>query len=367
MTYERLNCRLCGGPLFMVLELAPTPLANSFPDKPDSAAERIPLQLMECPECHHVQMKHVADAEVLFSDYKYSTPEAFRPHLEIHARKLMALNTRAARVLEIGSNNNLFVDVLRREGFERVVGVDPASPDERFQRLFTSFFAKEMKEEGWQFDLILANNVFAHIDNLGDVFEGINVLLAPEGSLIFEVQYLPSMMESGTFDMIYHEHHDYHTLNPLVGFLSRHGLVMTDYEFFPVHGGSVRVTAKRTGKAVRPPREHLDWTGFRLKIEEVGRQTRARIGKRNVVAFGATAKACTLIHQLGIADRIAYCFDETPQKQGRFIPGTDIPIVNEMGNAKTLFLTAWNYEEVIRKRFPEMQIITPLLEERKAA
>ena len=371
MIYERLNCRFCGGSLFMTMELAPTPLANDFPLKPDADAERFPLQVMQCPECKHVQLKQVADANVLFSDYKYSTPRAFLPHLESLALKLKERYPNADKVLEIGSNNNLFVDVLRKH-FRAVVGVDPASPDDRFQRLFTSEFARELGWE-WQFHLIVANNVFAHIDDLHDVFAGIEMVLAPEGSLVFEVQYLPAMMESGTFDMIYHEHHDYHTLRPLMKLFQLHQMHMTGFEFIPTHGGSIRVTVNRwgVGKAISPPElplEHLDWEGFARRIEDAKQRTvEALRGFKTVAAFGATAKACTLIHQFGIADRIGYCFDETPQKQKRYIPGTNIRITNSMGSPDALLLTAWNYESVARARFPNLHIINPFAEVLKEA
>lgn len=358
----------------MVLELTPTPLANSFPETPYTG-EKIPLQVMECPECHHVQLKHVADAEVLFSDYKYSTPEAFRPHLEECARKLKVKYPDADKVLEIGSNNGMFVDILRGH-FRAVIGVDPASPDPRYQRLFTPTLAQELKDEGWEFDLIVANNVFAHIDNLHEVFDGIEQILSEQGAVVFEVQYLPAMLAAGTFDMIYHEHHDYHTLRPFNTFLRLHKMEVTDFEMIPTHGGSVRVTARRWGTGYRLsspqyPQEFLDWPNFAAKIEAAKQRTLRELAKvgGKIVAFGATAKACTLIHHFGIADRIAYCYDETPQKKGRYIPGTDIEITDRMGNPEALLLTAWNYEDVARKRWPHLHIINPFQRnvERKAA
>jgi SAM-dependent methyltransferase len=166
--HERLNCRLCGGTLNQVFSLTPTPIANSFPDKPDSDAERYPLDLMQCPECQHVQLKHVFDAETLYGDYKYSTPDAFVPHLERHAKQLKAKYPNADKVLEIGSNNGQFLNILRKH-FRAVVGVDPASDDHRFCHAFSHEFAKELARE-WKFDLIVANNVFAHIDDLQDVY-----------------------------------------------------------------------------------------------------------------------------------------------------------------------------------------------------
>jgi SAM-dependent methyltransferase len=199
-------------------------------------------------------------------------------------------------------------------------------------------------------DLIVANNVFAHIDDLQSVFRGIDKLLKPDGTLIFEVQYLVDLVESGSFDMLYHEHLDYHTLKPFQPFLKAHGLVLTDWEHLPTHGGSIRVTARRRGSECPIPNETLDWEGLRRKI----RCAKERVSHQGpMVAFGAAAKAATLINELGVADQIAYCVDDTAEKQYRYIPGTDIQIlpVERLGNEKVL-MCAWNYEDVIRRRIP---------------
>jgi SAM-dependent methyltransferase len=353
MIYERHDCRMCGGDLRMMLELTPTPLANSFPDKP-YMGEKIPLEVMQCLECDHVQLHHVASAEDLYIEYKYATPTAVRPHLESYAKTLRGMYPKAKTALEIGCNNGLFLDVLKEQGFE-VLGMDPSASGENTIR---GFFGADTAPST-KFDLILANNVFAHIDNLHGAFQGIDKCLSPDGVVVFEVQYLPDMVRAGTFDMIYHEHHDYHTLKPWERFLKRHGLVISWFEFIPAHGGSVRVFCKRPGIGLQLPNEPIDWRAFEKRIEEMKRITQLRLDGRQLKMFGAPAKATTLIHHFGIQGNIFCALDSTPQKQGRYIPGTGIQILQEKDLTREMFLASWNFADVVRKKYPDTRFIVP--------
>jgi SAM-dependent methyltransferase len=319
---------------------------------------RYPLDLMKCSVCEHVQLRHVV-GDLFTADYKYSTPDAFRPHLEALAQQLKKRYSRASRVLEIGSNNGLFLRVLQQAGFQ-VAGCDPVATDAwSIAQPFTSRLARSMLGK---FDIAVALNVFAHIDDLQDVFQGLDSVLAEDGAIVFEVQYLPDLIQRGAFDMIYHEHVDYHTLGPLKGFLRRMGFVMTGWEKTDAHGGSIRVTARRRGAEATLPRESLDWQQLEERVEAARRRLDQAVADHApLVAFGATAKACTLVHQFGIARHIAYCVDDTPQKQGRYIAGTDIQVcpVARLKD-ETVLLTAWNYEEQIRKRIPN-RLVNPFI------
>lgn len=349
---ERLNCRLCDGQLKPVFALKPSPIANSFPDKPDTDCEKYPLELMQC-RCGHVQQRYVLSG--LFKDYKYQTPQTVATYLKPVAERI-AKDYPGARVLEIGCNNGVFLDLLNSMGLD-AYGVDPAADHPRALRMYFSEASAGRLEP---VDVIVANNVFAHIDDLQSVFRGVDRLLKPSGTLIFEVQYLSDLVKSGAFDMIYHEHLDYHTLKPLRPFLRRYDLLMTGWEHIPTHGGSIRVTAKRRGAECQIPDESLDWEGLRQKIEAA----KARVGNGPFVAFGAAAKATTLINELGIADRISYCVDDTPQKQFRYIPGTNIQIRPvSMLKDETVLMTAWNYEKEIRQRIPN-QLVNPFTADR---
>jgi len=363
MIYERLDCRLCGGYVTDVLTLTPTPLANLFPDEP-YAGEKFPLGLKQCGQCKHVQVSHVVrDQEIFNGLYRYETPAALSDAMKVRAKQLREQYKGANTLLEIGANNGLFLHALHDAGFPVVIGIDPSSTDPLVWKLpFNVKSALLVKERIGKVDLIIANNVFAHIDDLRHIFTAIDTVLSPDGALVFEVQYLLPMAKRGAFDMIYHEHRDYHTLGPLSAFLFNCGLVMTDYEIFSAHGGSIRVTAKRGGLAKEPPLEEIYWSAFELAIGREKSALRGLLPKR-IPAFGAPAKAVTLIHHFGLQDRIEYCVDDTKGKQGRYIAGTNIPVVGaevmEKDKPKEMLLLSWNYADIIRKRFPHIDFIVP--------
>lgn len=358
MFAERTTCRLCTGRVRLALSLTPTPIANSFPDTPNSG-ESIPLQLAECEDCGHVQIRHVVADSVLYSSgYKYRTPAAEVPRLTECADRLFSLYR--GPMLEIGSNNGTYLHILHSAGFKPVIGVDPGSDDPLVWKWpFGISCARHVVKRVGKVGLIVANNVFAHINDLNEIFFGIDICLADDGAVVFEVQYFPDMVRSGAFDMIYHEHRDYHTLRPLARFARKHGFVLTEFEHIGTHGGSIRVTLRRDGETPRLPDESIDWRGFEDRILAAKDSTIRRLVGR-VAAFGATAKACTLIHHFGLADRISYCVDETPQKQGRYIAGTGIKVVPSFEDKPdSVLLTAWNYAKVIAERFPDLLLVNP--------
>jgi len=354
-----MNCRMCFGPTRTMLSLTPTPIANSFPDKPDTDAPRYPLDLAQCVLCDHVQLKDFKPVD--WVDYRYATPAAVRPHLVQAAQSIRTRYPKAKTVLEIGCNNGLYLEVLRHAGFE-ATGVDPCTKV-GIQKSFSSKLADTLEP----FDLIVANNVLAHVDDFWDVFRGIDRLLKDDGALILEVQYLPSMMAAGAFDMIYHEHRDYHTLAPWPKFLKRFGMVLTDFETIGTHGGSVRIWCERPGWPSSLPVEYVDWKYFKRGIATAKTDLLNQIADTTgpIVAFGATAKACTLIHHFGIADFIDGCMDSTPAKQGRYLPGTNIKIVPPyaVSPETTILATAWNFRDTLREQYPTHRFIVPFHKE----
>lgn len=358
MMRYRPTCRLCDGAVRKVFSLAPTPIANDYRSKPDAGAERYPLELAQCLVCEHVQLSHVVTG--LFEDYKYVTPSAVKSHLIPRAQRLRNDFPRAEKLLEIGSNNGRNLACMEAQGFD-VWGIDPAATGDNNERgYFSSQWAFAKNET---YDLIVAHNVLAHIDDLQDVFRGIDILLAPDGALVFEVQYLADLVASASFDMIYHEHLDYHTLTPLPNFLKRYGLVITQIEHIRTHGGSMRVVCERPGLSLAVWDAPIDWRRFTEKVSAIKQRVRDRLSGRKVVALGAAAKATTLIHQCGISENIVFAADDTPQKQGRYIPGTDIQIrpTSEVADMPCL-LTAWNYEREFRRKFPHNEFINPFAE-----
>jgi SAM-dependent methyltransferase len=343
-----------------MLALTPTPIANSFPAEPDTHAERFPLEVQQCLRCGHVQLRQRVTVD--WVDYKYATPDANRPHLANAAKEIRFRYPHFKTALEIGSNNGLYLEELQRVGLD-AYGVDPCAKV-GIAAPFSSDLAKTLPPV----DLIVANNVLAHVDDLWDVFRGIDAMLKDDGALVFEVQYLPAMIESGAFDMIYHEHRDYHTLGPWVPFLKRWGLVITRIQYPETHGGSIRVFCERPGRALAVPYEEIDWRAFKARIQRAKTQVQQQVLAVDgpIAAFGATAKATTLLHHFGLTDAITYCVDSTPAKQGRYLPGTTIPICDPAGLRESppaaVLLTAWNFESVIRAQYPHLHFIVPFKE-----
>jgi SAM-dependent methyltransferase len=272
---ERHVCRLCYGPTRVMLSLTPTPIANSFPAHPDKDAERFPLDIAECIDCGHVQQDYQATID--WVDYRYKTPDANRQHLADAAKDLKERYPWAKTVLEIGSNNGLYLEELKRVGFQ-ALGVDPNSTT-GIRGAFSSAISYDLG----QVDIIVANNVLAHVDDLWDVFRGIDRMLGMDGVLVFEVQDFEAMAFDGLFDMAYHEHRDYHQKGPIERFLKRWGLVVADHKYVYTHGRSHRFYCKRP---------HV-WMVFQRKITKYKTALQSQLIDVDgpVVCFGATAKA----------------------------------------------------------------------------
>lgn len=359
-TYAQSLCRMCGHKARTMLSLTPTPLANSYTAKPNQDVTRYPVDLVECLKCAHVQIGHHVPID--FHNYQYATPYATIPHLMEAAQKLRTLYPKAETVFEIGSNNGLYLKELRAVGFT-ATGIDPNAKD-GIGMTFSDALAKTLDPV----DIIVANNVLAHVESFHDVFCGIDRLLKEDGVLVFEVQYWPKLVEAGAFDMVYNEHRDYHTITPWTNFLKPFGLVLKRYEHLKTHGGSIRMYCERPGFPCRIPEtfyEATDWRAFKAKIAESKRLLLDQISEVNgpVVALGAPAKACTLVHHYGIADLVDRCIDSTPAKHGKYIPGTairiDPPDTLPSNTTQTLLLFAWNFEEEFRQQYPNAHFIVP--------
>ena len=388
----RADCRLCGGRrVARVMSLGATPLANEFVSAEACAApqERVPLDVYLCEECGHVQLLDVVDPEVLFRNYVYvsSTSPVFVEHFQRYAEAVLALMHApvGAQVVEIGSNDGTLLRFFREAGW-RVLGIDPARSIAAaaarrgiptLPEFFTPDLAHRLRAEGWAPSVILANNVFAHADDLQAITEGVAHLLRPDGLFVFEVSYLLDVVEKTLFDTIYHEHLSYHTVKPLVAFFARHGLELVDAVRVSSHGGSLRGMAQRrggrfavqTGVADLMAQEAalgLDapeaYRKFFEHIQERKRQLttllrQRRQAGRRIAGFGAPAKATTLMFHFGLGpETIEYIMDDSPLKQGLFSPGHHIPIVpsaalyDPVRRPDDVVLLAWNFAESIMQK-----------------
>lgn len=384
---ERTSCALCGSScqqLDTVLELKPTALANEFVEFP-THQDTFPLILVLCRFCGHLQLGHIVDPKVLFSNYVYvsGTSPKFRAHfaeLANHLTSRFGLGTKSL-VLDIGSNDGTLLMAFKELGVERVLGIDPAvAVAEMAQKngipTITSFLssslALEVRRKHGPAALVCANNVFAHAADLQSFVDAVGVLLQSDGVFVFEVSYLAEMLDGLYFDTIYHEHTSYHALRPLISFLRNHGLELFDCEIIPTHGGSLRcfaapvasgrVTSKRALRHVARE-EKLGlfspdvYRRFKTRIQQQGDQLRSYIeaasaAGESIAGFGAPAKLTTLMGEFRLtAQDVAFIVDDSPLKQGLLTPGTHIPVLPVESLYEKLpekcIIFAWNFADAI--------------------
>jgi len=403
--HHRTTCRLCSGAhLSEVLSLEPTPPANAFvsADQLSQPQATFPLDVFFCEDCHHVQLLDVVDPAVLFENYVYvsGTSPVFVKHFEDYAAFLIDSYAPppGALVFDIGSNDGTLLKVFKKDGY-KVLGVDPAKDIaaqasaggiETITGFFSSAMAEDILAEHGRASVITANNVFAHIDDLGGVLDGVRTLLADDGVFSFEVSYLVDVFEHTLFDTIYHEHLAYHTVAPLVGFMAAHDMELIDATRVSTHGGSLRAVAQKAGGGRPVSRSVAELIGlesgmgldkaetyrdFGIRIDvlkaELSTLLRAKKAEgRTIAAFGAPAKATTLMYHFGIgADLIDFIVDDSPLKQGLYSPGMHIPVVPssmiDERKPDDIVILAWNFAAPIMEKLTSFkaaggQFIVPL-------
>jgi SAM-dependent methyltransferase len=362
-----MNCRHCSTPLrhsFVDLGSAPPSNAYLTAEKLSAPEKWYPLKVMVCDRCWLVQTLDFAQAHELF-DAEYAYFSSFSSSWLEHARRYVdAMSQRFAlhaksHVVEVASNDGYLLQYFKERGIP-CTGIEPtastaAAARERGIESIEVFFgaesAAQLARDGRQADLMAANNVLAHVPDINDFLRGFATLLKPSGVATFEFPHLMRLVDERQFDTIYHEHFSYLSLTALRGIFASCGLAIFDVEEIPTHGGSLRVYAQRaaTGlhaesarvaalEAVETERglRSLDsYRGFQAKAEQVKDDFVAflldarRRGKR-VAAYGAAAKGNTLLNFAGVRpDLLAFVVDRNPAKQGKFMPGSRIPIVDE--------------------------------------
>lgn len=398
------TCRLCGGALEKILDLGQTPLANELLATREASLEqeRFPLWLSECESCGHVQMPVVVDPERLFRNYRYvsGTGKSFVLHLEAEAICLIGeLRLQEGDlVVEIGSNDGTFLRFFQDRGMW-AVGVDPATEIANratsegivtFPDFFDAAVAEQIQRDYGQADLVVANNVMAHAEDLGAILDGVKRLLAPEGAFVFEVAYLFDMLESGAFDLVYHEHLSFHHARPLLAFLRRHGLEAYRFDRVSPQGGSLRVYARHRSSALDEPDfralheldEPLIFPGLKSFVTKaINAMDRLQkffselADDHLVVGYGCPAKLSTLAANVDnlTSAAVEVVMEDNPLKHGLYVPGTDIPIASSdtllrMEPPDYVVVFAWNFaDDVVRKfgnvpwkwvvPFPEWRVV----------
>jgi SAM-dependent methyltransferase len=376
VTYSvRASCRLCAAKLpdERVLDLGETALANELKSTREEslAQDKFPLYLVQCEKCGHVQLPIVVPAERLFPpDYPYEsgTTATFRDHLWKQAKWLTERMGGPGRVLEVASNDGTLLRYLAELG-HIVVGIDPAGQSVEglmvYREAFTEDVAERIAAEHEPFDAVVANNVFAHVDDLDGFTRGVAKVLRHRGLFVFEVGYLPRVCGRGLLGTIYHEHLSFHHRRPLLPFLADRGLWVRAADEVDSQGGSIRVTAERSmilqqlapALCVPDKPDLLELDRHRLRLREKATAiTAARLAGKRVCGYGAPAKLTPLLAATGIADDLECVFDDNPRKVGKFTPGTGIPILAsaELATRKpdVLVLFSANFADEIKSRHP---------------
>ncbi len=369
-----------------VFSLKPTPPANAFLpiEKLSMSDEKFPLDLFFCNSCSHVQLLDVVNPEILFKDYVYvsGTSPVFVEHFRKYALALLEQSKAEPNsfIVDIGSNDGTLLRFFQEKNMQ-VLGIDPAEKIatdatrrgiKTLPLFFSSKLANQIVKENGMANIVVANNVFAHIDDLIDVVQGVRTLLKSNGLFSFEVSYLSDVFEKNLFDTVYHEHLCYHSVKPLKHFFSKNGLELIDVQAVNTHGGSLRGTVQHQGgnKPISPSVEefiereaklglHMASTfqNYSKKIDLLKLEFRNLIlnlisqGKR-LAGFGAPAKATTLMHHFEISGEVLeFIVDDNPLKQGLYTPGFHVPIlpVTAIIDKKPdyLVILAWNFADSI--------------------
>jgi len=381
------KCRHCAAELERVcLDLGSAPPSNAYLTAEALRAPEVwyPLRLLVCERCWLVQTEDHAGRDELFSaDYAYfsSFSTSWLAHAQAYVgamRERFGL-TRASLVCEVAANDGYLLRWVRDAGIP-CYGVEPTASTARtaralgieiIERFFGVELATELVSAGRRVDLVAANNVLAHVPDINDFVRGFALLLKDDGVATFEFPHLLRLLRENQFDTVYHEHYSYLSLGTVERVFAANGLAVFDVEELPTHGGSLRVFAQRGDRGKRAKGDAVarvladeaaaglasttGYEGFQARIDQlkddfVAYLIEARRAGRTVAAYGAAAKGNTLMNYAGVRpDHIAFVADRNPAKQGRFMPGSRIPIVGEErlreARPADIVLLPWNLRD----------------------
>jgi len=386
-----MKCRFCSSQLkYTFVVLGASPLANSYIESEQlhKMEPFFPLNVYVCDKCFLVQGEEVETPENLFSDYAYfsSYSGTWLKHASAYVDKMIALfgAENLSNVVEIASNDGYLLQYFVKKGIP-VLGIEPAEnvaqvaiakgiPTE--VRFFGEEVAKELEDEGKSADLLLGNNVLAHVPDLNGFVAGLKILLKPHGVITMEFPHLMQLIDNVLFDTIYHEHFSYFSFITVERVFAAHGLVIFDVERFSIHGGSLRIYAgheeddtMKISKRVSELRQsemgaHYTkietYLSFEEKVKAIKRETlkfliEAKEEGKSIAGYGAPAKGNTLLNYCGIStDFIDYTVDKNPNKQGKYLPGSHIPIAapEKIGETKPdyVVILPWNIREEVMEQ-----------------
>ena len=402
-----LNCRFCHTQLSHVFaDLGASPLSNSYlkADDLNRMEAFFPLKVYVCESCHLVQLPEYETPENIFSDYAYFS--SYSDSFVAHARDYVHMMTDRFKynghsyVVEIASNDGYLLQFFQEKGV-RVRGVEPAAnvaevAVEKGIPTVTKFFGVDTAQELAQdskANLLLGNNVLAHVPDINDFVGGMKVLLDKEGVITMEFPHLLTLMELNQYDTIYHEHFSYLSLHAVEQIFSHHDMRIFDVEEIWTHGGSLRVFACHSDDSSKSDSQRLTqvrdkeaaagfgsldtYLEFQSRVDEVKRKLldfliEAKEAGQAVVGYGAPAKGNTLLNHCGIrTDLLKYTVDRSPHKQDTYLPGTRIPVYAPEKIFETkpdfVLILPWNFKDEIMQQMREIrdwggQFVVPIPE-----
>ena len=390
-----MKCRHCGSELHLnFLDLGSAPPSNAYLNHEALSAPEIwyPLRLLVCETCWLVQTEDHAGREQLFTnDYAYfsSMSTSWLDHAQRYVGDMVQRLGLGANstVVEVAANDGYLLQYVAKAGIP-CYGIEPTASTaaaakakglDILERFFGVDLATQLAAQGRQADLMAANNVLAHVPDINDFVAGFVTLLKPEGVATFEFPHLMRMMEHKQFDTAYHEHYSYLSLAAVQRVFQANGLTVFDVQELPTHGGSLRVLAQRSDSGkhdVQPSVAAIlsaeaqaglttsgAYTAFQRKAEAVknglltfllqAQQQGLRVG-----AYGAAAKGNTLLNFAGVRpDLLPYVVDRSPGKQGKFMPGSRIPIVHEdhlwADRPDYIVILPWNLRDEVTQQLAQ--------------
>ena len=382
------SCRSCSAPLeHTFCDLGMSPLSNSYltADQLQQKEPFYPLHAYVCGNCYLVQLDEFESPQQLFSEYAYfsSYSDSWLQHSRDYTQMISARLglDETSQVVEIASNDGYLLQYFVEQQIP-VVGIEPAAnvaavAEEKGIPTLVKFFgtqtANEMLDEKLQADLVLGNNVLAHVPDLNDFVAGMKVILKPSGTITLEFPHLLKLIQGNQFDTIYHEHFSYFSLLAVERVFANHGMQIFDVDQLPTHGGSLRIYVRHADHQDAPVTDAVQslrdlesesgladlatYAAFADQVESTKRSllkflTDAKQDGLSVAAYGAPAKGNTLLNYCGIRkDFIDFTVDRSPAKQGHYLPGTHIPVFapDKIREFKPDFLVIlpWNIKDEI--------------------
>jgi len=387
-----MNCRFCKTPLtHEFIDLGESPPSNSYLLKEELSEHEnyFLLKLFVCENCFLVQIdEHKKATEIFNKEYAYfsSFSTSWLAHAKAYTEMMVArfhFNSKS-QIIEIASNDGYLLQYFKEKNIS-VMGIEPTANTAAVAKekgiesvidYFGTSLAKKLITKNIYADLLLGNNVLAHVPNINDFVGGMKIILKKDGIITMEFPHLYQMVEQNQFDTIYHEHFSYLSFTTVRKIFAAQGLELFDVQEIPTHGGSLRIFAKHSENKNQPISDNVEklllkeknagmneinyYKGFQEKAIKVKNDLlkfllEQKRNKKNIAAYGAAAKGNTLLNYCGIKnDLINFVVDASPHKQGKYMPASHIPIVNEaeIRNSKPDFIIIlpWNIKDEIMKQ-----------------